>query len=50
MGIFSFFTKDSEDDEDDLTLEESEETGRQSESAAIGELFMGMRLDVTNKD
>lgn len=50
MGIFSFFTKDSEDDEDELTLEESEETGRQSESAAIGELFMGMRLDVTNKD
>lgn len=53
MGIFSFFSRDTEDDEDLLEEEEDEQEEiqpRSSENAAIGELFNGMRLDAASKE
>ena len=55
MGIFSFFSKDQdyEDDEDEMTEEEEASVRRtpaQPVSAPIGELFAGMRLDVITKE
>lgn len=53
MGIFSFFSRDTEEDEDLLEEEEDEQEEalpRSPENATIGELFEGMRLDVTSKD
>ena len=46
MGIFSFFSRE-EDDEDEYEEEQTQEAGRQPESALTGELFKGMRMDVT---
>ena len=49
MGIFSFFSRE-EDDEDEYEEEQTQEAGRQPESALTGELFKGMRMDVTDKE
>lgn len=52
MGIFSFFTRD-EDTEPERSEENQTSTpelGRQPESAAIGELFKDMRMDVFDKE
>ena len=49
MGIFSFFSRE-DDDEDEYEEEQAQETGRQPESALTGELFKGMRMDVTDKE
>ena len=53
MGFFSFFSRDSEEDEEDLLEEEEEEEvvlPQLPENAPTGELFEGMRIDVTNKE
>ena len=52
MGLFSFFSREVEDEEEDEEeFEETEYTpSRQSESAKTGELFKGMRVDVMDKD
>lgn len=54
MGIFSFFTRDDDDEEEELLEEEEEEqeesAPRQPDSSTPGELFDGMRLDVTSKE
>lgn len=52
MGFFSFFSKDAEEDEDELEFEQAQSslTGRQPESAPTGELFDGMRIDVMTKE
>ena len=55
MGIFSFFTRNDDDDEDEELLKEEEEEQeelipRTSESTTPGELFEGMRVDVTSKE
>lgn len=50
MGIFSFFSRDEEEEEEYEEEEKSLEAGRQPESALTGELFKGMRMDVTDKD
>lgn len=53
MGLFSFFSKETDEDEDEDELE-VEETPRpapvRSETAATGQLFEGMRLDVMTKE
>lgn len=53
MGIFSFFSKEYEEDEEEL-MQEAEAPARrtpvQPESAPSGELFQGMRIDVMTKD
>lgn len=53
MGIFSFFFRDDEDDEEAEAL--LQETGQlpqytQSETAPIGELYEGMHLDVMTRE
>lgn len=50
MGIFSFFSRDEDDEEEYEEEEKTPEAGRQPESALTGELFKGMRMDVTDKD
>lgn len=50
MGIFSFFSNEPEDEEEDEILESSEQTAELPETAPTGELYQGMRLDVTNRD
>lgn len=45
MGIFSFLTRDHDEDEDDEELQE--ENTQQPKSAVTGQLFDGMRVDVT---
>lgn len=52
MGIFSFFSRDDNEDEDLLEEEDEQEEKepRQPDSAAIGELLEGMRLDVATKE
>lgn len=53
MGIFSFFSKDSEEDEEELELaaeQAAKLTPHLPESAPTGELFLGMRIDVMTKD
>jgi len=55
MGIFSFLTKNDEDEEDEELLQEEEEQAAQlspklPENAVTGELFEGMRIDVTTKE
>jgi len=54
MGIFSFFSRDTEDEEDEELLQEEEEAVQISpklpEHAVTGELFEGMRIDVTTKE
>ena len=49
MGIFSFFSRD-EDDEDELMQDPAAQSARQSDSAPTGELYEGMRLDVMTKE
>ena len=53
MGIFSFFSRESEEDED-LLQEEVERSVqaefRLPENAPTGELFEGMRIDVATKE
>lgn len=51
MGIFSFFSRE-EDDEDELEQEpvSTSAVSRQPESALTGELFKGMRLDAVAKE
>ena len=54
MGIFSFFSRDTEEDQDELTLEQEQPStliiGRQAETAPTGELFPGMRIDAMTKE
>lgn len=51
MGIFSFFSKEAdEDDEDLLEDEEQAAPSRQPENAPTGELFEGMRIDVMTRE
>ena len=54
MGIFSFFSRDTEEDQDELTLEQEQPStliiGRQTETAPTGELFPGMRIDAMTKE
>lgn len=51
MGIFSFFSREVDDDEDEEEYEETESSSdSQPESAQTGELFKGMRVDVMDKD
>ena len=52
MGIFSFFSRDDEDDEE--LLWETEQQPRQApsspEAAPTGELYEGMHLDVMTRE
>ncbi len=53
MGIFSFFSRDPDDDDEALELEEEQAaqlTPRLPENAPTGELFEGMRIDVATKE
>lgn len=53
MGIFSFFSRGAEEDEELIEEEEEEREERrprQPENAAAGELFEGMRLDAASKE
>lgn len=52
MGIFSFFTKDYDEDEDELLEEErpAQRTPAAPESALTGELFDGMRIEVMTRE
>lgn len=51
MGIFSFLSRDpEEEEEEELELESSPAASRQPVSAATGELFEGMRIDVMTKE
>lgn len=50
MGIFSFFSRDVEDDEDELEQSQPVDSGSRLESAPTGELFDGMRIDVMTKE
>lgn len=51
MGIFSFFTREAEDDDDELAEEQTTQLNpRLPENAPTGQLFGGMQLDVTTKD
>lgn len=50
MGIFSFFSRDTEEDEDELELEQPSLPGQQTDSAPTGELFEGMRVEVMTKE
>lgn len=51
MGIFSFFSQESEDEEYAAPVSApAPALGRQPESAPTGELFQGMRLEVMTKD
>ena len=53
MGIFSFFSRDDDEDAEDL-LRETEQMPRRSssqpETAPIGELYEGMHLDVMTRE
>ena len=51
MGIFSFFSREAEEDDEEL-LEDEEQAApsRQPESAPTGELFEGMRIDVMTRE
>jgi len=48
VGIFSFFSREAEDDEEEEEVEKSPHS--QPESALTGELFKGMHMDVTDKE
>ena len=50
MGIFSFFSRDTEEDDDELELEQPSLPGQQTDSAPTGELFEGMRVEVMTKE
>ena len=51
MGIFSFFSRDEEEDEELLDEEQTtQRTSVQPESAPTGELFTGMHIEVMTKD
>lgn len=54
MGIFSFFSRNDEEEEEDLIEEEEEEQEEEAprlpDNATTGELFDGMRIDVTSKE
>lgn len=51
MGLFSFFSRDDDENEDLLEEEEQEDVQpRQPDSVTAGELSEGMRLDVATKE
>ena len=50
MGIFSFFSRDTEEDDDELELEQPSLPGHHTDSAPTGELFEGMRVEVMTKE
>lgn len=50
MGIFSFFSRDVEEDEDELEQSQPVDSVSRPESAPTGELFDGMRIDVMTKE
>ncbi len=52
MGIFSFFSRETEEDEEELEIEQEQSPllGHQPESAPTGELFTGMHIEIMNKE